>query len=103
MKRLWRWLFPETTAKRLHREALAVYRRDCEEKWKTRREWYEAEIQKAATAGQFSFNVPCDDANLFRPKHPGDRWARGEGLKVGLGWPHGYGFQHAWPTLRWSR
>ena len=99
---LWRWLFPETTAKKLHREALAVYRQRCEVAWMLRRDWYEAEIRKAAANGDFSFNVPCDDSNLFRPGHPGDKWARSIGLRVGRD-GSGYGYSGSWPCLRWSR
>lgn len=98
--RAWRWLFPETTATKLRREAWAVIQQQRMVAWMLRREFFEMETRKAAASGLLGLDVRGDDVDLFRPNAPGDRWARSMGMRVRAAYGHAY--KDDWSTLRWD-
>lgn len=99
--KLWRLFVPETEADRLREKAEAVAAESARVAWDARRDFYEAEIWKAATLGRNGLNVGVDDAWLFGRGMPGEKWAESRGCWVGRD-GEGHGYMGSWPMVRWS-
>lgn len=81
---IWRWLFAETTADKLRREAAAVHCRARNARWEARKQHIVDGTKAAAAKGDFRFLVWDNDGDrfLFERGSAGAAWARSEGLKL---------------------